>query len=1149
MTATPTASFEDIQLGLIGSTPRGTVTNEQKQALRLEQAEYREQVKPGFVQSVRDAMTSEFITDWLARRIALEEMNEYGSGFNPTEEQRKQLFEGIPEDLWGEFERTTSMNQAWALRDQLLTVEQARERLDSLGLTGVALRIGAQIIDPAALAAEVTTGGLAGPAFLAGKGTRLSRLARGGLVAAAPEVAIESTRAALDPQNDATDVLYAGLFAFAAGGSLNAVIGPKADRAMRRIEARDVLDHAMGAASQRELNRPLREILEEALTEDGKKHLKILDQEEQRAFLDDMIGASGLDPEDDADIIRALRGMDEEDVLHYMLYRERAHGPGAKETIGRTDPDVDPLPAGEGEAPPPPTKQANDFTARPTRSRAAMTGIRRSFASILGSSESANMRAAGSVYAEDALLRADGSPAPMSATRWAQMTYEAKVARFQRQFDGAFEDWKARTGKKSRSEFSAEIGKAKRVGPGVYSDPAIDKAVRAADELFADTLGIGKRHGVKGLDAVEHAKDYMPRIWSTQALSRTIAGIGLAPVEDLFATAIRNATPEIGQPTARKMAKGMIKTIVRSDELTDWEKARMIAGELPDELAEIMRSEGIGETTIRQTLFRAGKSTGDDKANITRAKHRVRMDENAAVQINGGTLRISDLLDNDIESVARTYTRQVVGASAATEVYRAMTPAGRAEPFGNFKQMSEWLIEDARSKGIAKEAIDRDIKLLDTLDKAVRHIPITPDSQFSRFGRRLRGVNYVLRSGTFGLAQVPEVTNVIVEGGFRNFIGQVPALGRIFTRARGGEMSDELIGEIEAIAGLGTDHVLARFFDRFDDLGAGLAERAAGRTDEAIDKAGRAASVASGLVHIDTATRRIAGVTGSQRLIRYALQGKAPSAKRAAMLGMTPDEMQRVMQSVRAEIDKGTIAFEDAGRTRLAKINLDQWEDIESATMFAQGLRRWADRVVQRNDIGQLHPYMTTDLGRTLFQFRTFHVASWEKQFLTRVQARDVMAASSAMFGMTIAGLIYTAQTYSRSIGRDDREEYLAERLSTEAIAKAAFQRGGASSLLPGIIDTTLPFAGIDPQFNYRNSGLSSGIAPGQFIDSTPAARLITDLSMALQGATTAARTDESFDQQDAAAFRRLAPFQNVLGVRQGLQWLENQFPERERDN
>ena len=84
------------------------------------------------------------------------------------------------------------------------------------------------------------------------------------------------------------------------------------------------------------------------------------------------------------------------------------------------------------------------------------------------------------------------------------------------------------------------------------------------------------------------------------------------------------------------------------------------------------------------------------------------------------------------------------------------------------------------------------------------------------------------------------------------------------------------------------------------------------------------------------------------------------------------------------------------------------------------------------------------------------------------------------MYSSVFAGLAYVAQTHVNALLRNDKEEFLQERLTPLEIAKAAFQRSSWASLFPALIDTAAPFFGEDPVFAYgRTTGLATGIISG----------------------------------------------------------------------
>ena len=156
-------------------------------------------------------------------------------------------------------------------------------------------------------------------------------------------------------------------------------------------------------------------------------------------------------------------------------------------------------------------------------------------------------------------------------------------------------------------------------------------------------------------------------------------------------------------------------------------------------------------------------------------------------------------------------------------------------------------------------------------------------------------------------------------------------------------------------------------------------------------------------------------------------------------------------------------------------------------------MQRFIDRVVQRNDVGVMNRWFTSDYARILTQFRTFTLGSYTKQLMNRLyvlaetRGKDFHTYSAFMASMIGAVQFYAVQSYINSFGRSDQKQYLEKRLSPENLAKIGFLRSSWSSLIPGAIDTALyPFLD-DLPFSYgRNTELSS-----QFLSGIPTVNLI----------------------------------------------------------
>ena len=190
--------------------------------------------------------------------------------------------------------------------------------------------------------------------------------------------------------------------------------------------------------------------------------------------------------------------------------------------------------------------------------------------------------------------------------------------------------------------------------------------------------------------------------------------------------------------------------------------------------------------------------------------------------------------------------------------------------------------------------------------------------------------------------------------------------------------------------------------------------------------------------------------------------------------------------------------------------------------------------------MGNLNLYMTSTMGQILTQFRTFMLVSYAKQTLHNIKANDFRGYSGMAYSAAFAGLSYVAQTQVNAQFRDDKEEFLKERLSAEAVGKAAFQRSSWASLFPALVDTGAMFYSDDPFFAYRSTGLDTNLIGG-----VPSVQLISKGLGSAQAASRALlNPDKQFSQGQQRALNTLVPFQNAIGIKNALNKLVDMRPE-----
>jgi len=168
---------------------------------------------------------------------------------------------------------------------------------------------------------------------------------------------------------------------------------------------------------------------------------------------------------------------------------------------------------------------------------------------------------------------------------------------------------------------------------------------------------------------------------------------------------------------------------------------------------------------------------------------------------------------------------------------------------------------------------------------------------------------------------------------------------------------------------------------------------------------------------------------------------------------------------------------------------------------------------------------ISSPLGKMLFQFRTFTLGAWSKQTLSSWHMADAEAVTGLLFSSVLGALAYATQTALNGLGLPgkDWEKLAKDKLSEKQILAAGFQRAGASSIIPSIIDTALGLGGQTPVFNTRSTQQPSG-----GLLQNPTFGLYDSLYGTVRKANKAAFGDDEWTSADyRTASRALNPLHN----------------------
>jgi hypothetical protein len=647
-----------------------------------------------------------------------------------------------------------------------------------------------------------------------------------------------------------------------------------------------------------------------------------------------------------------------------------------------------------------------------------------------------------------------------------------------------------------------------------------------------------KKDGVEGAADILDNPNYFPRHWSISRMQDIQESIGLPKVINFLKNSLVKGSDNLSDADGIKLA-GHIWRMINTSKFSDgFSVDRILKTSDETELRGLIGDyTKLNEQEINDLIKVLLKPKKPQVP--SRLKRRASFDETHEEVIDGKKIKLTDMLDNNTEGVVGAYINQMSGHVAFARV--------GIKSKNDYQKILDFIKEGYSLPKVAKKystktgQAKRDFELanLDTIYKNIVGVPIEKDitSTTATVLRNLRKYNYANVFNQVGFSQIPELGNIIGTAGIRTFVKYIPEFKNILTRAKTGKLTNEFLDEIETlVSGTGSNRLIDSVINRTDDF-AGMTTKV-GRVEKTLDVATRITSDFSGFHAVDTLSRRLATITSFDKLSRHAtgkLKLTASDIKRYKNIGFSDEELQAVFKNIREKS-----SFIEGGLTgrKIRRLNVDDWDDQDLVNKMSLYMNRHLRRVIQENNYGEMIALGTKEgsLSKTLLQFRNFVLTAYAKQLQHGLHMRDFTFFSSVMSSTMIASLVYVAQQYVQSIGKtgEERDEFLQERLSPKAIGGATFQRNTYSTLIPAILDMGLYYSGNDTLFNYRSSGLETNLWTGN-----PTYSLLQKTGGAIRSTGKAVFDDEyDFSKRDAYKWLRILPYQNMLGVRNVLQYM-----------
>lgn len=390
-------------------------------------------------------------------------------------------------------------------------------------------------------------------------------------------------------------------------------------------------------------------------------------------------------------------------------------------------------------------------------------------------------------------------------------------------------------------------------------------------------------------------------------------------------------------------------------------------------------AEIAADTTINRIT---GAKIPQDFANVFMVK--------AAGSTRARTLSVPDRLMKDyLESDANyVLQRHIREASAEVELTRTFGNKSLENQLKDIQDEYDALMRERPAEQAklakARENDIRDITALRDRLAGTYGMPDDPSSFFVRAGAFLRSANFVTKLGGMTVSAIPDLARGVMVNGFSNTMRGYSSL---ITRSPAFKASRA--EQLKIAVGLETIlHTRARTMGDLVDSSARTTAVEAGM-ERVTDAFGKLTMMG----HFDDMNKSVNGMITSDGILSGAFAGR-----RLAKLGINDNMAARI----RSEFEKHGEVI-DGWHIG----NFEKWDDQHVAGVFQSAVLKDVNNTVITPGIGDTPLWASTPLGKTIFQFKSFATASYNRATLGGLQEGTGQFYYGTAFQIALGALTY----------------------------------------------------------------------------------------------------------------------------------------------
>ena len=405
--------------------------------------------------------------------------------------------------------------------------------------------------------------------------------------------------------------------------------------------------------------------------------------------------------------------------------------------------------------------------------------------------------------------------------------------------------------------------------------------------------------------------------------------------------------------------------------------------------------------------------------------------------------------------------------------------------------------------------------------------PNNPNSWFVNVGRGIRTWNALTSLGGMMLAAIPDVGIIAARMGMTRTIKGASLLGEQIVRgSKDGTYSMKFLKSIGGAldATLNNRHQAIMMMD--EAIGTH------GMTDDLV----RNFSTLTGMAHWNTAMQSIVGLQMMDDLGAMALRKANPSKKQMQRMAQVFNIDSRMWSRIKEQWAEHGI--QDGG---LRVPEFDKWTDTEAARVLRSSLLKEMRTAVVYPGMGDLPLVSRDELGKLLFQFKSFPLAATSRFMLSTLQNANISPVNSAasILGVLMPLALVSYYVKELSAGKEPSTDW-------NVLVREAIDRSGLFGIYTDLNAITekmtrgqvglMRMLGGEPLSRRASQSVIGDILGpsfGKFGDLAASTGAISDMI-----------AGEQISEGDIRRLRRLMPYQNMFWMRNPLNQAETSIYE-----